>query len=261
MDIGQRRGAVSEVRYPNAFTIMKAADAARPPTITVWMALRTGFPVVNMPLMAPNTSRVARRKDDAAGLDGPRQTGREGERHRQAVGHPDDDVPDEFGAGEVRLGVRSGGMGQRHDGPASTVMSGAQGGVDVGAEIRRIYYRRAGHFRCLVRPSGIFSRCPARPSPPGPFRPRARRGGTLVHREGCGTTPCGRGTGRPSPDRRRTFRCGHRSSAAIRSRHPCTSTAKNRGTCRMNTQRNTLDRDRWIAVFPEENNGFRKAGP
>ena len=105
MDIGQRRGAVSEVRYPNAFTIMKAADAARPPTITVWMALRTGFPVVNMPLMAPNTSRVARRKDDAAGLDGPRQTGREGERHRQAVGHPDDDVPDEFGAGEVRLGV------------------------------------------------------------------------------------------------------------------------------------------------------------
>ena len=49
---------LSDVCYPNAFAITNAADAARPPTITVWRTLRTGLPVVNKPLMKPKTSRA-----------------------------------------------------------------------------------------------------------------------------------------------------------------------------------------------------------
>ena len=37
--------------HPKAFAMRNAAEAASPPTITVWAALRTGLPVVNKPLM------------------------------------------------------------------------------------------------------------------------------------------------------------------------------------------------------------------
>lgn len=41
----------AEACYPKAFAMRNAAEAARPPTITVWAALRTGLPVVNKPLI------------------------------------------------------------------------------------------------------------------------------------------------------------------------------------------------------------------
>jgi hypothetical protein len=47
---GAAHGTAGAV-YPKAFAMTNAAEAANPPTITVWAALRTGLPVVNKPLM------------------------------------------------------------------------------------------------------------------------------------------------------------------------------------------------------------------
>ena len=67
-----------------------------------------------------------RRDDDAARVHGPGQARRQGERDGEAVGHADDDVPDDFGGGEVLLDVRRLGHGAPWSGRAMLLLYPAQ---------------------------------------------------------------------------------------------------------------------------------------